>query len=348
MSRRESRSDGARSPAPAARPPGSSRVDGVERVGDAEGAVIWARGLSRWYGQVMGCNDLSFRLGPGITGLLGPNGAGKSTLLKLLVGLQRPSRGELRVLGEPVFGNRALMRRLGYCPEHDGLHDSLTALEFVSAMTALHGLSPTAARARAEEALARMDLGDAQHKRLGEYSKGMRQRVKIAQALAHDPEVVFLDEPLTGCDPLARRHVQDAIRALGRRGRTVLLSSHVLQEIEALTSEVLVLHRGAIVAEGDVHRLRELIDRHPHHIRVVCDRPRELGRALLDGPDVSAVSFPDDDPRVLSIETRAPDACYPRIPEVARRLGIPLASLTSPDDNMQAVFRYLTEQGGVR
>jgi ABC-2 type transport system ATP-binding protein len=307
--------------------------------------TIVATGLGRFYGEVVALNDVAFTLGPGITGLLGPNGAGKSTLLRILVGQLRPSRGAVRVLSASPFANPEVLARIGYCPEHDGVWDSLTALELVGSLVELSGYGPTEARRRAAVALATLDLESAQHRRVGEFSKGMRQRVKLAQAIAHDPEVLFLDEPLTGCDPLARIHVLAAIRALGERGATVLLSTHVLQEIEAVTSRVLVLHRGGIVAEGDVHEIRGLIDRHPHHIRVACDDPRRLARALVDGPDIAAVSFDPNDARALVIETRAPDACYPRIPEVARREGIAIAELTSPDDNLQAVFRYLTSAG---
>ena len=322
---------------------------GAQRKGNnvlSTAATVRVVSASRWYGEVMGCNDASFELTPGITGLLGPNGAGKSTIIKLLAGQLAPSRGEVTVLGARVSEDRAVLRRIGWCPEHEGVCEELTGAQFVAAMTELHGFSIDEARERADKAIANVGLDEAKGRRLGTYSKGMRQRIKIAQAIAHDPDVVLLDEPLTGCDPVARARVLEVIRGLGERGRTVLLSSHVLHEIEAVTRRILVVHRGVIVAQGDVHAIRDLIDRHPHRIRIVCDKPRVLARALVVGDEITAIELPSDDPRVLIVDTRSPDACYPRIPEVARAEGVRIDALTSPDDNLAAVFRYLTEAAG--
>jgi ABC-2 type transport system ATP-binding protein len=186
-----------------------------------------------------------------------------------------------------------------------------------------------------------MDLTKSQDRRLGEYSKGMRQRAKLAQALAHDPEVVFLDEPLTGCDPMARVKIIEIIKALGKAGKCVVVSSHVLHEIEAMTTEILLIHKGQILAEGNVYEIREMIDRHPHRIRVDCDKPRELASALVVDPDILRLGFEEG---AVVVETRKPDACYPLIPSVARKAGVKIRALTSPDNNLQAVFRYLTEE----
>jgi ABC-2 type transport system ATP-binding protein len=302
--------------------------------------VIHIDRAAKWYGDVIAVNDISLEVAPGITGLLGPNGAGKSTLLKLMVGQLRPSRGSVNVLGSPIWGNPALLRRVGYCPEHEGTWEDLTALEMVSALTELHGFSRAEARRRAEEKLELLELGDAMQRRLGEYSKGMRQRAKLAQTLAHDPEVLFLDEPLTGCDPLARVRIIAVIAELARAGRTVIVSSHVLHEIEVLTSQILLIHKGQLVAEGDVQAIRALIDEHPHQVRVECDQPRELGRALLGAAHVVALEL---EPEALVIETRDPDRLYPAIPEAARAAGIYIRALTSPDNNMASVFKYLTD-----
>jgi ABC-2 type transport system ATP-binding protein len=296
---------------------------------------------SKWYGQVVGCNDLTLEIGPGITGLLGPNGAGKSTLLKLMVGQLKPSKGSVSVLGEPIWDNRFLQSRVGYCPEHEGVYEELTGLEFVTFMTELHGFSRKEAKERAEKALADMDLTSAQERKLGEYSKGMRQRAKLAQAMAHNPEVVFLDEPLTGCDPLARVKIVSIIKSLGGAGKCVLVSSHVLHEIEAMTTEILLIHKGQILAEGNVYEIREMIDRHPHRIRVQCDKPRELASALVVDADVLSIGFEEG---AVFVETKRPDACYPSIPRAARKAGVKISALTSPDNNLQAVFRYLTEE----
>jgi ABC-2 type transport system ATP-binding protein len=302
--------------------------------------MIQTVNAARWYGQIGAVNDVSLELGAGITGLLGPNGAGKSTLMKMMVGQLRPSKGEVKVLGERVFGNRALMRRIGYCPEHEGTYEDLTGLELVTALNRLHGIDPAESKKRAEDMLARLDLADAMHRRLGEYSKGMRQRAKLAQAMAHDPEVIFLDEPLTGCDPIARVKVLEVVKALGDKGCCVVVSSHVLYEIEAMTSEIVLIHKGQVLAEGDIYAVRDLIDKHPHKVRIECDRPRELARALVDAEHVLTFHF---EPSVLTIDTREPDRCYPAIPEAARKAGVTIAALTSPDNNLQAVFRYLTE-----
>jgi ABC-2 type transport system ATP-binding protein len=296
---------------------------------------------ARWYGQVIAVSDVSLTLGPGVTGLLGPNGAGKSTLMKLMVGQLRPSRGEVKVLGESVWSHREVLRRVGYCPEHDGTYEKLTALEMVTLLGRLHGLGGGEARRGAEAMLERLDLAGAMHRRLAELSKGMRQRVKLAQAMAHGPDVLFLDEPLTGCDPLARVKVLEVIRELGARGACVVVSSHVLYEIEALTSEILLIDKGQVLAEGDLYAVRELIDQHPHKVRVACDRPRELAGALLPAAHVLSIGFEEG---AIAIETREPDRLYPAIPEAARALGIEIASLTSPDNNLASVFRYLTEE----
>jgi ABC-2 type transport system ATP-binding protein len=304
-------------------------------------SILSAKKATKWYGEVIAVNELSLEVQGGIVGLLGPNGAGKSTLLKLLVGQLQPSRGEVRVLGETVWGNLPLMRRIGYCPEHESLWDELTATELVAGLTELHGFSRAESSQRARTALEEVGLSDAADRRVSEFSKGMRQRVKLAQAFAHDPEVVFLDEPLTGCDPIARKNVLDVIERRAKKGASVLVSSHVLHEIETLTSNILLIHRGRVLAEGDLYKLRELIDSHPHKVRVECQKPRELAKALLGAEHVVSVAFTDG---AVVLETREPDKLYPAIPEAARAAGDQIRSLTSPDNNLASVFRYLTDE----
>jgi ABC-2 type transport system ATP-binding protein len=304
-------------------------------------SVIETNHIARWYGQVIAVNDLSLKIEKGIVGLLGPNGAGKSSLMKILVGQLRPHKGEVKVLGEKPWGNPPLLRRIGWCPEHEGNYEELTGLEFVIAMNRLHGFSDGESVKRARDMLERLDLAGAMNRRIGEYSKGMRQRTKLAQSMAHDPEVLFLDEPLTGCDPIARVRVLDVVRDLAKRGTTVVVSSHVLHEIEALTSQILLMHKGRVIAEGDVYAVRALIDKHPHQVRVECDRPRELARALVGGDHVARISF---EAGALIVETRDPDRCYPAIPEAAREAKVSITALTSPDNNLASVFKYLTEE----
>jgi ABC-2 type transport system ATP-binding protein len=303
-------------------------------------SVMSTKKATKWYGEVIAVNELSLEVQGGIVGLLGPNGAGKSTLLKLLVGQLAPSRGEVRVLGETVWGNLKLMRKIGYCPEHESLWDELTALELVAGLTELHGFSRAESDKRAAAALDEVGLADAANRRTAEFSKGMRQRVKLAQAFAHDPEVVFLDEPLTGCDPIARKKVLEVIQARAKKGACVLVSSHVLHEIETLTNNILLIHRGRVLAEGDLYKLRELIDSHPHKVRVECDQSRELARALVGAEHLVSIAFSDG---AVVLETREPDKLYPAIPEAARATGAKIRALTSPDNNLAAVFRYLTD-----
>ncbi|HVG94321.1 MAG TPA: ABC transporter ATP-binding protein, partial [Planctomycetota bacterium] len=238
--------------------------------------------VSKWYGDVLAANEVTAEFGPGVTGLLGPNGAGKSTLLKLVTGTLAPSLGTVRLCGEPPFSSPHVLRRLGVVPEQDPVYPRASALEVTTYLTRLHGFSARDAKARARAALERVGLADAMHRRVGNYSKGMRQRAKLAQALAHGPDILFLDEPLTGCDPLARVRVLEVLKAFAAAdpARAIVVSSHVLHEIETLTSTILLIHKGQVLAEGDVYAIRALIDKHPHKVRVECDRPRELGRAL--------------------------------------------------------------------
>ena len=312
-------------------------------MSQARAAVI-TEGLCKWYGKVVGINDFTVSIPPGITGLLGPNGAGKSTFIKLIIGALRPSKGSIEVLGQPVWGNRGLLKKVGYCPDHDGVYGDLSATEFVAYLGRLGGMGRREARARAEEVLDRLGLAEARDRPLREYSKGMRQRAKLAQALVHDPDLLLLDEPLTGCDPLARVQVTDLIKSLGREGKTVLVSSHVLHEIEAMTSEIVLIYRGQVLAEGNIYRIREMIDRHPHKILVECDDPRALAGELCSHDAVRALEFIGGD--TLLVETPAPDTCYPLIPARALARGIKITSLTSPDNNLAAVFEYLTEARG--
>ena len=304
--------------------------------------VIAAEHLSKWYGQVSGLNDVSVRVPPGITGLLGPNGAGKSTFMKLVTGQLKPSKGAIQVLGEPIWGNPALFHRIGFCPEQDVFYERMTGLGWVTALVALNGLEPAEAEAAARRALEAVDLLDAADKKIGAYSKGMRQRVKMAQALAHDPEVLILDEPLSGMDPLMRRRTIRLIREWGRSGKSVLVSSHILHEIESMTSNILLINNGRIVAEGNVHQIRELIDTHPHSVFIRAEDPKALARALLVEDGVISLRF---EPGAVSVETARPDAFYARLTEMAAsgEAGV-IDEVTSPDDNLQAVFKYLVKQ----
>ena len=298
--------------------------------------------LSKWYGQVSGLNDVTVTVPPGITGLLGPNGAGKSTFMKLITGQLKPSKGAVRVLGEPIWGNHELYRRIGFCPEQDAFYDRMTGLAWVTALVRLNGLGEDEARAAATRAMEAVDLMDAAGKKIGAYSKGMRQRVKLAQALVHDPELLILDEPLTGMDPIMRRRTIRQIKDWARAGKSIVVSSHILHEVEAMTSNILLINNGRILAEGNVHQIRDLIDEHPHTVFIRAQDPRALARTMLVDEGVISLRF---EPGALVIETARPDAFYARLTDMAASgEGGVIEEVTSPDDNLQAVFKYLVKQ----
>ncbi len=305
------------------------------------GPIIGTEHVSKWYGQVIGLNDVSLAIPQGVTGLLGPNGAGKSTLMKLMTGQLRPSKGTISVLGEPIWGNPRLFAQIGFCPEQDAFYDRMTGLEWVTGLIGLNGFDEAAARAAARAALEAVDLLEAADRRIGGYSKGMRQRVKLAQAIGHDPAVLVLDEPLAGMDPIARRRTIRMIKDWARRGKSVVVSSHILHEIEAMTSSILLIHNGRILAEGNVHRIRELIDEHPHTVSIKTSDPRALARCVLSHDDVIGLKL---DANALVVETSSPDTFYTRLTALAASgEGGAIEEITSPDDTLQAVFEYLVK-----
>jgi ABC-2 type transport system ATP-binding protein len=304
--------------------------------------VIATTHLSKWYGQVSGLNDVSVVVPPGITGLLGPNGAGKSTFMKLVTGQLKPSKGSVRVLGEPIWGNPALFHRIGFCPEQDAFYERMTGLAWVTALVRLNGHDPAGAEDIARRALEAVDLLEAADKKIGAYSKGMRQRVKLAQAIAHHPELLILDEPLSGMDPIMRRRTIRLIKDWARTGKSILVSSHILHEVEAMTSNILLINNGRILAEGNVHQIRDLIDEHPHTVFIRAEDPRTLARTLLAEDGIISLRF---EPGALVIETERPDAFYARLTDMAASgEGGSIDEVTSPDDNLQAVFKYLVKQ----
>jgi ABC-2 type transport system ATP-binding protein len=303
--------------------------------------IVQTAHLSKWYGQVSGLNDVTVSVPGGITGLLGPNGAGKSTFMKLITGQLRPSKGEVRVLGERIWQNHALYTRIGFCPEQDAFYDRMTGLEWVTALVRLNGMAEDAATAAATRALAAVDLLDARDRKIGGYSKGMRQRVKLAQAIVHEPELLILDEPLSGMDPIMRRRTIRLIKEWARAGKSLLVSSHILHEIEAMTSNILLINNGRILAEGNVHQIRDLIDEHPHTVFIRAQDPRALARAFLTDGDVISLRFEEG---AVIVETARPDAFYARLTDMAAsgEAGA-IDEVTSPDDNLQAVFKYLVK-----
>ena len=304
--------------------------------------IVEFHDVSKWYGNVIGINKLTVRIGPGVTGLLGPNGAGKSTLLQLATGQLRPSQGTVRVLGQRVWNNASLNRLIGLCPEQDAFYEWMTGWDFVFTCARLTGLQRAAARSAAERTIEAVAMTQHQGRAIRGYSKGMRQRIKLAQALVHDPQVLFLDEPLTGTDPVARRELMEIITRLGNAGKSVLVSSHVLYEVQALTPNIVLLNRGRLVADGNVRQIRDLIDKHPHHIKLECDDYRRLAARMVEWDDVEGVRVLPEE-RALAVETHAPDAFYARLPALSLENGLAIKSVYSDDDNLEAVFKYLVD-----
>ncbi|HKB19663.1 MAG TPA: ABC transporter ATP-binding protein [Gaiellaceae bacterium] len=301
---------------------------------------IVAENVSKWFGALVAVSDVSFEVGPGVTALLGPNGAGKSTMFRMLCGLARPSKGTVRVLGQDPRAEPRVTRLIGLVPQQESVFEPLTAREFVAVCATLQGLSDP--RRAATAALETVGLDPSDTRRLQAYSKGMRQRVKVAQAIAHDPAVLVLDEPLTGLDPRQRMEMVSLFRRLGGEGRCVIVSSHVLGEVERLGSRVLVMSQGRLAAAGDFHELRALMDDRPMRIRVRTDRPRELAGALVEGGAAVGVRLEGDG--VLELDAKDARALARALAPVARERGARLYEVHPLDADLEGVFRYLVER----
>ena len=303
-------------------------------------AIVQTQNLSKWYGEVMGVNDVTLTIQTGITGLLGPNGAGKTSLLKLMTGQLKPNKGNITVLNEPVWNNFLLTKRIGYCPDIELAYQFMTGFEFVEFFATLNGYEKVEIKNRTIKALEIVDMTSAGNRQIGSYSKGMRQRIKLAQALVHEPELLFLDEPLTGLDPIGRRHIINLLAELTEQGISIVVSSHILYEIEAMTETILLIHQGRILAEGTISDIRELIDEHPHKVYLKADEPRRLAQTCLPFQDILSVTFGDEEGDVI-IETAKPDVFYERLPKILIENELKVSQLYSPDDNLSAVFKYL-------
>ena len=294
---------------------------------------------SKWYGQVIGINEVSLAIDGGVTGILGPNGAGKSTLFKLLMGRLKPSSGNVRLFGVDPWESTAPYRRVGYVAETEKLYDWMTGHDFVSTLARLHGMTREEASDRASHVLEFVGLADVQNKEIGKYSKGMRQRVKIAHALVHDPDLIILDEPLHGCDPIARTSIMSVIRDLGTQGKTVLVSSHILDEIERITEQIVILHNGRLLALGNLHAIRDLLDKHPHRILIRTENPRKLAEYFVPEDPVYGVRFAEEG--ALEVLTNDLSAAHSVLPRVIVESGLKITSIENPDDNLEALLGYL-------
>jgi ABC-2 type transport system ATP-binding protein len=301
-------------------------------------SAIELRNVSRWYGNVVAVNDITMTIGPGVTGLLGPNGAGKSTVLHLIAGFLAPSRGELTVDGVASWRNPGLYRAVGLVPERDSVYAFLTGEEFVLATARLHELTDPAAAAR--RAIAIVDMAEAQDRKISTYSKGMRQRIKVAAALVHDPQVLLLDEPFNGMDPRQRLHMMDLLTKLGAEGRTILLSSHILEEVERLADTIQVIVSGRLAASGDFRAIRRLMTSRPHVFLVRTSDDRLLGSALIGRSAVAGVELTKG-----GLQVRASDyGTFSReLAVLARDHGVRLREVLPEDESLESVFAYLIE-----
>ena len=309
-------------------------------IAPAGSPVIRLDAVSRWYGPVVAVSDVSFDIRPGITGMLGPNGAGKTTLLRMMTGLADPSMGTVHVFGEPVRDNPPLYRRIGVMAEHDTVYDFMSGRDYVRAMAALRGVRDPAAAAK--RAIALVDLEKAQRARIRTYSRGMRQRIRLAATLVHDPELLVLDEPLNGADPRQRVQFQALLRRLRDEGRTIVLSSHILEEVEQVADTVLLIVNGKLVAAGGFRAIRAALDKRPYHVRVLCDQPRALAARMVGLDSVEAVNV--DPEGALVVLSRNVRDLQLELPRLAQRDGVRLLLVEPLDDSLESVFGYLTDQ----
>ena len=301
-------------------------------------APIEVAGVSKWFGSVVAVNDASFQVFPGVTGLLGPNGAGKTTLLNMMCGLTRPSRGRVRVLGEDVTGNIGLYRHIGVMLEHDSLYPFMTGRDFVRLAAKLQGADNPEAIDRAIEAA---NLQDAQDRPTGTYSRGMRQRIRLAASIVHDPQVLILDEPLNGTDPRQRVEFADFIGRLSAEGKTVLISSHILEEVETLADRILLVVSGKLAATGTYRAIREKLDERPFHVRIAASRQREMAAALVKLEAVESVSLDDDSIEVLTHNLAELQRMIPRL---AKEIDSRLYRIEPLDESLESVFSYVVQR----
>ncbi len=301
--------------------------------------TITVQGVSKWFGSVVAVNDVSLEVYPGITGLLGPNGAGKTTLLHMMAGLARVSEGEVTMLGEPVRDNPELYRRVGVMPEHDALYDFYTGREFVRFSAQLQGLGQL--DDAVNRAIDAVNLVDVQDRSVGTYSRGMRQRIRLAATLVHDPEILMLDEPLNGTDPRQRIEFQDLLQDLAKQGRTILISSHILEEVETLAGSILLMVSGKLAAAGDYRAIRAKLDERPYRVRIVCGEPRVMAAALIKEDEVESVNVdPDGTLIVLSKNVTTLQRVVPRL---AQHENVRLLRVEPLDDSLESVFSYLVD-----
>jgi len=301
--------------------------------------------VSKFYGEILGVNRVNLRIAPGITSLVGPNGAGKSTLMNLMTGLLRPTRGSITLLGIPTDQPERLFRRLGYCTQFDSFPRGVTGREFINSFLSVHGYSQKRANELTQIALERVSLVDAADRKVAAYSKGMRQRIRLAQSIAHQPAVLILDEPLNGLDPMVRSETIALFRKLAEEGLHLIISSHILHEVDEMSDRVVLLNNGYVVAEGDTHGVRDEIQEHPMQILIRCDQPTKLA-AYVFAQDRAVEARLHDDRRGLFVKTRDADRFYLLLNNAVSEGEVNVESVAPVDDDLSAVYQYLIGTSG--
>ncbi len=301
--------------------------------------------VSKFYGEILGVNRVNLSIAPGITSLVGPNGAGKSTLMNLMTGLLRPTRGKITLLGVPTDHPEALFRKVGYCTQFDSFPRGVTGREFITSFLSVFGYGRQKAHALAEIALERVNLVDAADRKVAAYSKGMRQRIRLAQSIAHQPVVLILDEPLNGLDPMVRAETMALFRRLASDGLHLIISSHILHEVDMMSDRVVLVNNGYVVAEGNIHGVRDEMEEHPMQILIRCDEPSKLAARVFAQDHVVEARL-HDDKRGLFIKTKDADRFYLLLNEVVAKGDISIESIAPVDDDMSAVYQYLIGSSG--
>ena len=301
--------------------------------------------VSKFYGEILGVNRVNLQIAPGITSLVGPNGAGKSTLMNLMTGLLRPTRGNITLLGLPTDQPERLFRKVGYCTQFDSFPRGLTGREFIVSFLLVHGFDHKRANDLAEVALERVNLVEAADRKVAAYSKGMRQRIRLAQAIAHEPVVLILDEPLNGLDPMVRAETIALFRRLASEGLHLIISSHILHEVDMMSDRVVLLNNGYIVAEGNIHGVRDEMEEHPMQILIRCDQPAKLA-AFVFAQDHVVEARLHDDKGGLFVKTRDADGFYLLLNRAVAAGEINIESVAPVDDDLSAVYQYLIGTSG--
>ena len=302
--------------------------------------TVQTNSVSKWYGNVLGVSEITINVGRGVHGLLGPNGAGKSTFLKLISGQLKTNIGDVKIFDKPINNNYELFNKIGLCPENDSFYRGITGWEFILFSSKLLGYKGNEAEKRAEKAIDRVGLIESKNKLISEYSLGMRQRIKLASSIIHEPDLLILDEPLRGIDPLWRVKIINLIKEFEMMGKTVIVSSHILSEVEDMTDSIILIHQGKIFAQGKIEQIRNLLDSHPHQISIKCNNPRIVAERIIKDKHILNINFNDEKEQVI-INTNNRDRFFDDLSKIIVDNKLKIEEITSPDDNLQAVFDYL-------